>query len=107
MNTGWSGGAYGTGKRMAIRHTRGLLNAALDGSLAHAKFRTDPFFGLAIPESAPGIPADVLDPRASWADKAAYDRTAADLVKRFEENFAKFEGGVDASVKAAAIRAAA
>jgi len=107
VNTGWSGGAYGTGKRMSIKHTRGLLNAALDGSLAHAKFRTDPFFGLAMPESAPGIPADVLDPRASWADKAAYDRTAADLVKRFEDNFSKFEGGVDASVKAAAIRAAA
>ena len=107
VNTGWSGGAYGTGKRMAIRHTRALLNAALDGSLAHATFRKDPFFGLAIPEAVPGIPAEVLDPRAAWADKAAYDRTAAELVKRFEENFAKFEGGVDASVKAVAIRAAA
>jgi len=107
VNTGWSGGAYGTGKRMSIRHTRALLNAALDGSLAHASFRADPFFGLAMPEAVPGIPSDVLDPRAAWADKAAYDRTAAELVKRFEANFAGFEQGVDDSVKAAAIRAAA
>ena len=92
---------------MRIDHTRALLNAALDGSLATAHYRKDPFFGLAIPEAVPGIPADVLDPRATWADKAAYDRTAAELVKRFEANFANFEQAVDDTVRAAAIRAAA
>jgi phosphoenolpyruvate carboxykinase (ATP) len=107
VNTGWSGGAYGTGKRMAIRHTRALLRAALDGTLAHAKFRKDPFFGLSIPESVPGVPSDVLDPRAAWADKEAYDRTARELVKRFEANFQPFAKAVDDSVLAAAIRAAA
>ena len=107
VNTGWSGGQYGVGQRMAIRHTRALLRAALDGSLLHAHFRKDPFFGLSIPEAVPGVPAEVLDPRRSWADAAAYDRTAAELVARFEKNFASFEGGVGDEVKAAAIRAAA
>ena len=107
VNTGWSGGAYGTGHRMSIRYTRALLRAALDGTLAHAKFRKDPFFGLSIPETVPGVPSEVLDPRAAWADKDAYDRTARELVRRFEENFAPFANGVDDTVRAAAIRAAA
>ena len=64
VNTGWSGGQYGVGKRMSIRHTRALLRAALDGSLARTRFRKEPFFGLAIPEQVPGVPAEVLDPRA-------------------------------------------
>ena len=107
VNTGWSGGQYGVGSRMAIRHTRALLRAALDGSLAKAEFKQDPFFGLMIPAHVPGIPDEVLDPRRSWADKSAYDRMASELVSRFEENFASFESGVDADVKAAAIRVAA
>jgi phosphoenolpyruvate carboxykinase (ATP) len=107
VNTGWSGGQYGVGSRMSIRHTRALLRAALDGTLAHAKFYKDPHFGLSVPEHVPGIPAEVLDPRQSWADKAAYDRMARHLVERFEENFASFEGGVGEEVRAAAIRAAA
>jgi len=107
VNTGWTGGGYGTGKRMSIQHTRRLLRAALDGSLARVEFETDPFFGLAIPKAVPGIPAEVLNPRNTWADKAAYDRTAADLVKRFEANFETFAGGVSEEVLAAAIRAAA
>ena len=107
VNTGWSGGAYGTGKRMSIHHTRALLRGALDGSLAKVAFQTEPFFGLSIPRHVPGIPDGVLNPRDSWADKAAYDRTARDLVARFEKNFANFEGGVGADVKAAALRAAA
>jgi phosphoenolpyruvate carboxykinase (ATP) len=107
VNTGWSGGQYGVGERMSIRHTRALLRAALDGSLTRARFRKDRFFGLSVPEVVPGVPAEVLDPRQSWADKAAYDRTAAELVARFEKNFASFEGGVGDEVKAAAIRAAA
>ncbi len=107
VNTGWSGGAYGVGKRMSIRHTRALLASALDGSLARVKFRREPFFGLSIPEAVPDIPADVLDPRQAWADKAAYDRTAKELVARFEKNFAGFEAGVGDEVKAVALRAAA
>jgi phosphoenolpyruvate carboxykinase (ATP) len=107
VNTGWSGGQYGVGQRMSIRHTRALLRAALDGSLARTRFRKDRFFGLAIPEHLAGVPAEVLDPRESWADKAAYDRTAHDLIARFERNFAAFEGAVGDEVRAAAIRAAA
>jgi phosphoenolpyruvate carboxykinase (ATP) len=107
VNTGWSGGQYGVGKRMSIRHTRALVRAALDGTLAHARFRKDPHFGLSIPEHVPGVPVEVLDPRQSWADKAAYDRMAHHLVERFEENFASFESGVGDEVRAAAIRAAA
>jgi phosphoenolpyruvate carboxykinase (ATP) len=107
VNTGWSGGQYGVGSRMSIRHTRALLTAALDGSLARTKFRKDPFFGLSIPEHVPGIPDEVLDPRQAWSDKAAYDRMAKELVSRFEANFTSFEAGVGEEVKAAAIRAAA
>ena len=107
VNTGWSGGAYGTGSRMSIQVTRALLRAALDGSLARAEFVRDPFFGLMMPKAVPGIPASVLNPRDSWADKAAYDRTARTLVGLFEKNFQTFAGAVSEDVKAAAIRAAA
>ncbi len=107
VNTGWSGGQFGVGSRMSIRHTRALLRAALDGSLANARFRKEPFFGLSIPEHVPGVPDEVLDPRASWADKAAYDRTAKNLIERFEKNFATYEAGVGDEVRAAAIRVAA
>ncbi|WP_428490194.1 phosphoenolpyruvate carboxykinase [Rhodopila sp.] len=107
VNTGWSGGPFGTGERMSIQHTRALLRAALDGSLTSVAFHKDPFFGLAIPEHVPGIPDDVLDPRKSWADKAAYDKMAKHLIARFEQNFAGFEAGVGDDVKAVAIRAAA
>jgi phosphoenolpyruvate carboxykinase (ATP) len=82
-NTGWTGRGYGTGQRMSIRHTRELLRLALDGTLARGAFRRDPFFGLLVPDAVPGVPAEVLDPRQSWADKAAYDRTARELMGRF------------------------
>jgi phosphoenolpyruvate carboxykinase (ATP) len=107
VNTGWSGGQYGVGQRMGIQHTRALLRAALDGSLARMRFRKERFFGLAIPEHVPDIPDEVLDPREAWSDKAAYDRVAKDLVGRFEKNFAAFEAGVGDEVRAAAIGAAA
>ncbi len=107
VNTGWTGGGYGTGHRMSIHHTRALLRAALSGTLAKAEFTPDPFFGLMIPKAVPGVPAEVLNPRATWADKEAYDRTARDLVLRFEQNFETFSGAVSEEVKAAAIRAAA
>lgn len=107
VNTGWSGGQYGVGSRMSIRHTRALLRAALDGTLAHARFRKEPYFGLSIPEHVAGIPEEVLDPSKSWADKAAYDKMAKHLIERFQENFASFEAGVGDEVRAAAIRSAA
>ena len=107
VNTGWSGGQFGVGQRMAIRHTRALLRAALDGSLTQMTFRQEPFFGLSIPARVPGIPDDVLDPRQSWADKTAYDRMAKHLIQRFEKNFMPFEAGVGDDVKAVAICAVA
>ena len=104
VNTGWSGGQYGVGSRMSIHHTRTLLRAALDGSLAKTRFRKDPFFGLAIPEHVPGVPADVLDPRKTWRDKTGYDGMARELIGRFEKNFTAYEDGVGDEVRAAAIR---
>lgn len=102
VNTGWTGGAYGTGKRMPIKATRALLSAALDGSLKQAEFRTDATFGFEVPVALPGIDGSILDPRATWADKAAYDRQAAKLVGMFIDNFGKFESHVDALVLSAA-----
>ncbi len=107
VNTGWTGGGYGVGQRMSIQHTRALLSAALDGSLREARYVRDRHFGLMMPQDVPGIPNAVLDPRQSWADTAAYDQAARDLVGRFEANFEQFRDGVDEDVRAAAIRVAA
>jgi phosphoenolpyruvate carboxykinase (ATP) len=104
VNTGWTGGAYGTGKRMPIKATRTLLAAVLDGSLAEAEFRTDPNFGFAVPVAVPGVDPAILDPRSTWADKAGYDRQARRLVDMFIDNFVKFEDHVDATVADAAPR---
>ncbi len=102
VNTGWTGGAYGVGKRMPIKATRALLTAALDGSLKKAEFRTDPNFGFQVPVEVEGVDGAILDPRSTWADKAAYDRQARKLTGMFVDNFAKFETHVDASVLGAA-----
>ncbi|MBK8456172.1 MAG: phosphoenolpyruvate carboxykinase [Phyllobacteriaceae bacterium] len=106
VNTGWTGGAYGVGKRMPIKATRALLTAALDGSLKSAAFRVDPHFGFAVPVAVDGVDSAILDPRATWADKQAYDAQATKLVNMFIANFAKFENHVDAGVRAAAPTAA-
>ena len=102
VNTGWTGGAIGTGNRMPIKATRALLSAALDGSLNTATFRTDANFGFAVPVDVPGVDSSILDPRSTWADKTAYDRQAKRLVGMFIDNFSKFEAHVDASVLGAA-----
>ncbi len=102
VNTGWTGGAYGTGSRMPIKATRALLAAALDGSLASAEFRTDGNFGFAVPVAVPGVDGKILDPRSTWSDGAAYDAQARKLVDMFVANFAKFENHVDGSVRDAA-----
>ncbi len=98
VNTGWTGGKYGEGHRMSIKHTRALINAALNGELDDVEFVRDPFFNLEIPTSVPGVPQDVLNPRDPWADKAAYDETAKKLARMFRENFKRFEAGVDQKV---------
>ena len=102
VNTGWTGGAYGTGHRMPIKATRKLLAAALDGSLKDAEFRTDPNFGFQVPVAVEGVDSAILDPRSTWADTAAYDAQARKLVEMFRNNFAKFESHVDADVLEAA-----
>ncbi len=107
VNTGWTGGKYGVGHRMPIKATRALLNAALDGSLNHVEFRTDPNFGFRVPVSVPGVDPSILDPRETWPNKAEYDATAAKLVDLFVENFAQFEGQVDEGVRQAAPQAPA
>jgi len=91
VNTGWSGGRFGVGKRMSLKHTRAMVNAALDGKLDEVEFVTEPAFGLQIPVRCPGVPTEILNPRNVWADKKAYDRQAADLASRFEANFQQFD----------------
>ncbi|MCZ0964015.1 phosphoenolpyruvate carboxykinase [Paracoccus benzoatiresistens] len=103
VNTGWTGGAFGTGKRMPIAATRALLAAALDGSLNDVQFRKDPNFGFEVPVSVPGVDAQLLDPRQTWTDPAAYDKQAAKLVQMFSDNFAQYLEAIDDEVRAAAI----
>ena len=103
VNTGWTGGAYGTGTRMPIAATRALLAAALDGSLSRAAFRRDPNFGFEVPMACPGMAERLLDPRGTWEDPDAYDRQARKLVRLFSENFARYIPFIDDDVRAEAI----
>lgn len=89
VNTGWTGGPVGVGKRMKLAYTRAMVTAALNGELEKAEFVTDPTFGVQVPTSCPDVPADVLLPRNTWEDKEAYDKQARDLASRFAENFRK------------------
>ncbi|GMN13234.1 phosphoenolpyruvate carboxykinase [Altererythrobacter sp. MTPC7] len=106
VNTGWTGGKYGTGNRMPIKATRALLNAALDGSLNDAEFRKDPNFGFDVPVSVEGVDDGILDPRSTWSDPEEYDRTAQKLVQLFVDNFEPFAAHVDEGVRKAAPAAA-
>ena len=90
VNTGWTGGPYGVGKRMALPHTRAMLRAALTGRLDGADFTPHPVFGVGVPKSCPDVPAEFLDARGMWTDKRAYDEGARALAGRFHENFRKF-----------------
>ncbi|KGJ04746.1 phosphoenolpyruvate carboxykinase (ATP) [Paracoccus halophilus] len=103
VNTGWTGGAYGTGNRMPIKATRALLTAALDGSLNDVQFRKDPNFGFEVPVSVPGVDDRLMDPRQTWKDPAAYDAQALRLVGMFSDNFAQYADKIDDDVRAAAI----
>eukprot|EP00977_Amphora_coffeiformis_P007205 scaffold1565_cov221-Amphora_coffeaeformis.AAC.12 len=89
LNTGWSGGPYGVGKRMPLRITRALLNAALNGDLDKVDVEVHPIFGLTMPKSCPGVPSEMLNPRKTWTDKEAYDKAALNLQNMFRENFEK------------------
>ena len=101
VNTGWSGGPYGEGKRMDISITRAMVAAVLSGQLKDIKTETDPIFGLGIPLSCPGVPAQVLNPRNTWKDPEAYDKKARELAKMFDENFKEYEKDTLSEIKAA------
>jgi phosphoenolpyruvate carboxykinase (ATP) len=101
VNTGWTGGPYGTGERMRIDHTRTMVRAALSGALADVEYETDPIFGVEVPTSVPGVPSEVLRPRGTWADGAAYDEKARELAEMFAENFEAYADGVSDAVRAA------
>jgi len=105
VNTGWSGGPYGVGSRMKIAYTRAMVHGALDGHLAKVSFTPDPVFGMLVPDTCPGVPAEVLKPCNTWADKNAYEAMAAKLASMFEANFKQYENHVSDAVKAVAIRA--
>lgn len=101
VNTGWTGGRYGTGSRMELVYTRAMVAAALEGALDDVPCATDPVFGLRVPVRAPGVPDRVLVPRRTWIDPAAYDVAATELAAGFKRNFERFAGGVTEAVRAA------
>ncbi len=107
LNTGWTGGAAGTGHRMPIAATRALLRAALDGGLDDVPTHVHPIFGLRVPTACADVDRRLLDPRSTWTDGADYDEAARKLARQFEENFARFAPFVGSAVQAAGIRAAA
>ena len=99
VNTGWSGGIYGVGKRISIKNTRTLLNAALSGNLSSVEMKKDENFGFEVPLSVNGVDTKILNPRDTWADPEAYDVQAKKLVSMFIENFKKFENDVEDKVR--------
>jgi len=105
INTGWTGGSHGVGSRMKLKFTRAMITAALEGKLDNAEFETHPVFGVAMPKACPDVPAEVLNPRNTWADKNAYDEKAKYLAGLFVKNFEKYADGVSAEVLAAAPKA--
>jgi phosphoenolpyruvate carboxykinase (ATP) len=104
VNTGWSGGSFGTGKRMPLRVTRAIIDAIHSGALRDVETFTHPVFNCAVPKSCPGVPRELLDPRGTWADGAAYDATSRKLAALFVANFEKYEAGVSPEVRAAGPR---
>jgi phosphoenolpyruvate carboxykinase (ATP) len=104
VNTGWTGGPYGVGTRMKIAHTRAMIRAALSGALDKVAYKTDPLFNLSVPVSVPGVPTEVLEPRQTWKDPAAYDEQARKLAGMFKDNFRAFEADAAADVRAAGPR---
>ncbi|MEM6454883.1 MAG: phosphoenolpyruvate carboxykinase (ATP), partial [Acidobacteriota bacterium] len=101
INTGLTGGPYGTGRRMRLRHTRAIIDAIHDGALTQAATETDPVFGFAVPTACPNVPSEILQPRNTWSDPAAYDAQRNKLAQRFADNFANFAEGAGEAVRAA------
>lgn len=101
INTGWSGGPYGVGKRMKLSYTRAMVTAAVEGKLDHVSWELDPIFNVYIPTECPDVPTEVLNPRNTWADKAAYDSQAHQLAQLFTKNFTKFKGDIPEEIIAA------
>jgi phosphoenolpyruvate carboxykinase (ATP) len=106
INTGWSGGSYGTGSRMKLGYTRAMITAALTGQLHDIEFQAHPVFGVQVPATVPGVPTHLLDPRQTWADAAAYDQTAADLAQKFVDNFQKYADYASGDILAGAPKVA-
>ena len=104
LNTGWVGGPYGIGKRISIKYTRAMLNAALNGDLQEVAYTTDPIFGFQVPQGCPDVPESVLDPATSWASRDAYVKRYRSLASQFIDNFKKYETAVSDAVKAAGPR---
>lgn len=105
VNTGWTGGPYGVGSRMKLRYTRAMITAALEGQLDQVSFDAHPIFGVLVPQSCPEVPTDILNPRNTWADKAAYDQKANDLALKFVHNFEEFADQANAEILAGAPKA--
>ncbi len=98
VNTGWSGGAYGVGSRMSLKHTRAIIDAIHDGSLSQQDFHEEPIFGMMVPKACQGVPSEILMPRDTWADKSSYDKTASDLAQLFSKNFENYASGTSQEV---------
>jgi phosphoenolpyruvate carboxykinase (ATP) len=107
INTGWSGGAYGTGHRMSLKHTRSMITAALNGELNKVEYLAHSVFGVLVPQSVPNVPSEILNPRDTWSDKEAYDKKAAELAGLFVKNFEKYADQADEETIAAAPKATA
>lgn len=101
INTGWSGGSYGTGERMKLKYTRAMITAALEGKLDNVDFKTHEIFGLAMPTTCPDVPSELLDPKSTWKDGAAYDAKASELAEKFVNNFEKFKEFANEEIMAA------
>ena len=102
INTGWSGGCYGTGSRMKLSYTRAMITAALEGKLDHVAYEAHPVFGMQVPQTCEGVPENILNPRSTWSDPIAYDATAKSLATQFVKNFEKYAAGVEDEILAAA-----
>jgi phosphoenolpyruvate carboxykinase (ATP) len=98
VNTGWVGGPFGVGKRISIKYTRALLNAALTGKLGEVEYDKDPVFGFEVPRTCPAVPSEVLEPWSSWPNREEYDKKYQQLAQNFIENFAKFESATSQEV---------
>jgi phosphoenolpyruvate carboxykinase (ATP) len=102
INTGWTGGAYGTGSRMSLKHTRAMITAALEGQLNDVEYTNHEIFGLAMPTTCPNVPDEVLNPKNTWADKDAYDTKANNLAEQFIANFEQFASNANEEIMNAA-----